>query len=94
MFMLSEDQFKFENRFPEAFQFVTAARIRQEIYELSINKSRNEWQTKRLIGLLSYAPACRELWFLEKLKLELNNSNNGTAELIDKFIPMENTVND
>lgn len=71
--MLVTDAEMFSAKYREAESFLTAAHLRYEAYCLALKPDRTTLERDRLQELLDNAPACKEPWFVAKLKLELQN---------------------
>lgn len=74
MMLVTDIEF-FEQLFPEASAYLIAAKLRYECYSLVRDhalrgRTTVDGATPRLVELVTLAPACREPWFAEKLRLE------------------------
>lgn len=67
--MLITDAEYFSAQFPSAVEYIRAADLRHEMYRLLCEKELTVWAQKRL-NELDECPACREPWFVEKIRLE------------------------
>ena len=66
--MLSEDEKTFTTKFQRAAHFMIEAELRSEFYILTrMGRNRSVWEEQRFCEL-SNTPACKEKWFMEKLK--------------------------
>jgi len=82
MFLIQDAEY-FEAHFPSASAFLTEAKLRKECYQRARAvdaEMRVEWDAKRLKRLwvvnrlleIIRSPACREPWFVKRLKHETN----------------------
>jgi len=67
--MLMKDEEYFSVQFPAAAEYICAANLRHEMYRLLNEKELTVWAQKRLKEL-EVCPACREPWFVEKIRFE------------------------
>ena len=71
--LLLKDREYFEAHFQSAVSFIQEARLRHELYRLSMDtRNPSPWVIER-IRQLKHAPACKEPWFVRQLEEELNN---------------------
>ena len=71
--LLLKDGESFEAHFQPAVSFIREARLRHELYRLSMDtRNLSPWVAER-IRQLKLSPACKEPWFVRQLEEELEN---------------------